>query len=54
MKDKSNISPEKEKPLNVKEMLMETENIDIRPNVLPSTTKTNIEQAKPPTKYSNT
>ena len=51
MKDKRDISPEKEKPHNYKEMLMETDNIDISPNVLPSSTKSLAQQTTPPQVY---
>ena len=48
LNEQRKLSPQKEKPLNFKDMLRETERIDISPNVLPSSTKTNTLLSKPP------
>ena len=48
MKDQTKISPEKEKPINFREMLEEAEKIDVSPNVVPSLTISNINQTNTP------
>ena len=48
MKDQTKISPEKEKPINFREMLAEAEKIDVSPNVVPSLTISNINQTNTP------
>ena len=48
MKDQTKISPEKEKPINFREMLAEAEKIDVSPNVVPSLTINNINQTNTP------